>query len=127
MISRVSPARRFSSGPGQGTGPIAQARARSSPGGRKRSGSTDGSSAAAPAAEENGIERRSRSPRVFAMFARMRKIQVLREERRARGKEKTGERPCRDHRRTVGRGDQVEVEPDRGGGDDEGQRRRLQQ
>jgi hypothetical protein len=33
------------------------------------------------AADENGTERRSRSPRVFAMFVRIRNIQVLSDER----------------------------------------------
>ena len=51
--------------------------------GRNRSASTDGSSDAssAPASDENGTLRASRTARVFARFVRIRKSHVLSDER----------------------------------------------
>src|ERR1700757_3164192 len=42
------------------------------------------------------------------------------------GKNNDAEKPGGDERRRVGRADDVQLKPDRGGGDDEGQRRSLE-
>ena len=83
ITSRVSPASRPSSGVGQRAGMTAQWPGKSSwSAGRKRSGSTDGSPVSSAAASaENGTLRRSRAPPRIATLVRMRKIQVLSDER----------------------------------------------
>src|SRR4029077_1124192 len=43
------------------------------------------------------------------------------------GKNNDAEKPCGDERSRVGRADDLQLKPDRGGGDDEGQRRSLEQ
>ena len=75
----VSAASRRSSGP-HALGGAAQCPGKRVSSPRNRSGSTAGSDSS-PTTAENGIDRPSRWPRVFAMFVRMRKIQVLRLER----------------------------------------------
>ena len=88
MVSRIT--RRCSAESSSASGSAARRRggsdhmfaAAGASGGLKRSGSTLGP-VSCSAIAENGISRRSRSALVFARFVRMRKIQVLRDERRS--------------------------------------------